>query len=181
MAGHGGSGRWQELGLVLKQRRALLDARWRSRRAFAGDSRLDYRLIYDIEEARRPNFGVTTLTAIEIAYQLQPGSIAAFLNGAEFGSAPARAAAAGLPAALRALPPDRIPKNHYDSADADYDGRNRTGRIAFAASRGLVHEAAIWADPDDKVTYAQRRRWVAYLRWRITECITEHGAQADAD
>jgi len=173
MVGHGGSGsgRWQELGTRLKQRRAQLDARWRRRRAFADDSRLDYRLIYDIEEARRLNFGVTTLTAIEIAYRLQPGSIAAFLEGGELDPPPAQPAAADFPAALSALPPDRIPKNHYDSTDADYDGRTRKGRIAFAASRGLVHEAAIWADPDDELTYAQRRLWVAYLRWRITECI----------
>lgn len=169
MAGRNGdeSGRWRELGVRLKQRRALLDPRWRNRRVFAEDNHLDYRLIYDIEEARRPNFGVTTLTVIEIAYRLKPGSITAFLEGGEFDPAPA--AAGGLPAILEALRPDRIPKNHYDSTDADYEGRTREERIAFAVSRGLVHEAAIWADPDEKVTYAQRRLWVAYLRWRIME------------
>jgi len=179
MAGHGGSGRWQELGVGLKRRRTLLDARWRSRRAFAGDSRLGYRLIYDIEEARRLNFGVTTLTAVEVAYRLPPGSIAAFLEGGELDPAPLPTVAGDLPAALRALPPGRIPESHYDSTDADYDGRTRKGRIAFAASRGLMHEAAIWADPDENLTYAQRRLWVAYLRWRITESIGQHGGAED--
>jgi len=163
-------GRWRELGNLLKQRRALLDPRWRNRRAFADDSRLDYRLIYDIEEARRPNFGITTLTAIETAYRLKPGSISAFLEGGEFESVPA-APTVGLADILETLRPDRIPKNHYKSTDADYEGRTRSERIAFAVSRGLVHEAAIWADPDEKLTYAQRRLWVAYLRWRIMESV----------
>ena len=163
---------------MLKQRRTLLDARWRNRRAFAGDTRLDYRLVYDIEEARRLNFGITTLTAIEVAYGLRLGSIAAFLKGSDLGPVPARAAG-NLPAALSALPPDQVPRRHYDSTDADYDGRTFKGRIAFAASRGLVHEAAIWADPDDELTYAQRRLWVAYLRGRITECIGPCEAPAD--
>jgi hypothetical protein len=170
------SGRWGELGTALKRRRALLDSRWRNRRVFAEDSRLDYRLIYDIEEVRRPNFGVTTLTAIEVAYRLKPGSITAFLEGGELDPAPDATAAGVLPAILEAIPLGRVPKRHYDSTDADYEGRTWEGRIAFAVSRGLVHEAAIWADPDEKVTHTLKRLCVAYLRWRISTRDIQSGA-----
>lgn len=72
------SGSWERLGVLLKQRRAELG--YRSRQAFTAATKLDYRLIYDIEEARRVNFGVTTLTAIEIGYRIRPGSIEAYVN-----------------------------------------------------------------------------------------------------
>jgi hypothetical protein len=81
----GDPGAWHALGTRLKQRRAVLG--YRSRQAFCDITNLDYRLIYDIEEARRVNFGDTTLTAIEVGYRLRPGSIAAFLSGGELAEA----------------------------------------------------------------------------------------------
>jgi hypothetical protein len=185
MAGHNGdgNGRWRELGIKLKQRRALLDPRWRNRRAFAEENHLDYRLIYDIEEARRPNFGVTTLTAIEVAYRLGPGSIAAFRKGGEFAPTPAATAAderdARPAAAQAALDREQIPAEHYASVDADYAWRTQAERIAIAEERGLVHEAAIWAYPDDRFTDTQRRLLIVYARWKTADgAVGQRGTQA---
>jgi hypothetical protein len=75
--------RWQQLGGMLIQRRVELDARYRYRNAFADDTGLDWRLLYDIEKARRANFTRATITAIEVAYRLEPGSIEEFLDGDE--------------------------------------------------------------------------------------------------
>lgn len=174
MAGRNGdeSGRWRELGIRLKQRRALLDPRWRNRRAFAEDNHLDYRLIYDIEEARRPNFGVTTLTAIEVAYRLSPDSITAFLKGSELDPTPAAATADALPAVLAALNPARIPPEYYASVDADFAVTSDGRRIAAARD---AWEAAIWAD-DAPVPDAQRRVLLAYRRWKIAEGAGQRGA-----
>ena len=75
--------RWQRLGGLLIQRRVELDPRYRYRNAFADAAGLDWRLLYDIEKGRRTNFGRATITAIEVAYRLQPGSIGEFLDDAE--------------------------------------------------------------------------------------------------
>jgi hypothetical protein len=68
---------------MLIQRRTALDPRWHNRREFADATGLNYRVIYDAEEARRTNFGGSTLAAIEAAYRLEPGTITRFLSGAE--------------------------------------------------------------------------------------------------
>jgi hypothetical protein len=74
--------RWQQLGAFLIQRRTQLSPRFHNRGAFCEATGLKYRLIYDIEEARRTNFGASTLAAIEAAYRLEPGTIPRFLAGA---------------------------------------------------------------------------------------------------
>ena len=74
--------RWQLLGPLLIQRRTALDPRYHNRTTFAEVTGLNYRVVYDIEEARRTNFGGSILAAIEAAYRLEPGSIARFLTGA---------------------------------------------------------------------------------------------------
>ena len=161
MAGRNGdeSGRWRELGIRLKQRRALLDPRWRNRRAFAQDNHLDYRLIYDIEEARRPNFGVTTLTAIAVAYRLAPDSITAFLGGGELDPAPAAAFQdhdRPLPAVFAAL--GHIPDKYFEDIDPEYPHDK--------------WEAAVWSDesafPADwrRIVIAARRRTIDQHRSR---------------
>jgi len=83
--------RWQHLGALLIQRRTALSPRYHNRRVFSEATGLQYRLIYDIEEARRTNFGSSTLAAIEAAYQLAQGSITGFLHGGEL-AAPEAAA-----------------------------------------------------------------------------------------
>lgn len=76
-------GQWKRLGAILIQRRTALNPQWHGRGAFAEATGLSYRLVYDVEEGRRDNFGGATLAAIEAAYQLGTGTIRQFLNGGE--------------------------------------------------------------------------------------------------
>lgn len=74
--------RWQRLGALLIQRRTALYPR-RSRGEFSEATGLSYRLVYDIEQARRTNFGTTVIGGIEAAYRLTSGAIGRFLDGGE--------------------------------------------------------------------------------------------------
>ena len=114
MADHDGddSARWQLLGTRLKQRRAVLDPRWRNRRAFAEDNGVDYRLVYDIEEARRANFGVPALTALEVSYRLAPGSFRAFVAGGDL-DLTGPAGAAGAVSVVRSSPGPEAPGDEH--------------------------------------------------------------------
>lgn len=80
-------GQWERLGAILIQRRTALNPQWHGRGAFAEATGLSYRLVYDVEEGRRGNFGGATLAAIESAYQLETGAIRRFLDGGELESA----------------------------------------------------------------------------------------------
>jgi hypothetical protein len=110
---------WERLGAQLVQRRTGLDPRYRNRRLFCEERSLDYRLIYDIENARRTNFGAATLAVIEIGYAVEHGSIDVALSGGDLipagdGDAPSRSAGSSRPPvsegdALRpALPPPPV-------------------------------------------------------------------------
>ena len=77
------SAAWERLGAMLIQRRTAVDPRYHSRGAFCEASGLKYRLVYDVEEAKRTNFGSSTLAAIEVAYHLDPGAITRYLGGGE--------------------------------------------------------------------------------------------------
>lgn len=100
--------RWQQLGDMLIQRRVELDARYRYRNAFADDTGLDWRLLYDIEKARRTNFTRSTLSAIEVAYRLEPRSVEEFLDGDEDALVP-------LPDTAPESPPEPWPpERHFD-------------------------------------------------------------------
>lgn len=75
------SAAWERAGKYLKQRRVELDPRYRSRALFARERSIDYRLSYDIETAARTNYRDATLTAIDLAYGLEPGFIQRLVNG----------------------------------------------------------------------------------------------------
>jgi hypothetical protein len=81
ISGTSSGDQWQRLGALLIQRRTQLSPRFHNRGAFCEATGLKYRLIYDIEEARRTNFGSSTLAAIEAAYRLAPGAIGRYLAG----------------------------------------------------------------------------------------------------
>lgn len=66
---------WRRLGRLLIERRVQLDPDYRSRTTFAERVRLDYRVLFDIEKAKRTNFKDETLAAIEVAYRIASGSI----------------------------------------------------------------------------------------------------------
>ena len=66
---------WKRLGELLVQRRAQLDPRYARRTRFADERHLGQRIVYEIEKARRQNFGDGIIAAIEVAYELVPGSL----------------------------------------------------------------------------------------------------------
>lgn len=72
---------WERLGELLTQRRAQLDPRYGRRTTFATERGLNYRVAYEVETARRHNFGDGTLAVIESAYELVPGSLKRTLDG----------------------------------------------------------------------------------------------------
>lgn len=74
---------WKRLGALLIQRRVELDPRFRNRQVFSEETHLDYRLIYDAEQAKRTNFGQSTLAALEQGYRLAPGAIREALAGGD--------------------------------------------------------------------------------------------------
>jgi hypothetical protein len=65
----------KRLGSLLVRRRIELDPAWRSRKAFAAEHNLLYRIVNDAENGNRFNFEPVTITAIEVAYRLAPGSL----------------------------------------------------------------------------------------------------------
>lgn len=71
---------WQRLGDLLVTRRVQIDPRYTTRRTFVAETHSGkqdswYRMITSIENGSRDNYSRETLAAIEIAYQLQPGSL----------------------------------------------------------------------------------------------------------
>ena len=74
---------WQRLGEMLERRRVELDTRYANLRLFSGERGIDYRLAWDVEHAARTNYRRPTLTSIEVAYALRPGSIRLVLSGGD--------------------------------------------------------------------------------------------------
>src|SRR5262249_54423906 len=74
---------WQRLGDLLVQRRIQLNPRYRDRRRLASANGLSWRLLYDVERAKRTNFTTETLLAFEAAYRWAPGSVASVLAGGD--------------------------------------------------------------------------------------------------
>ncbi|MGV2384858.1 MAG UNVERIFIED_CONTAM: hypothetical protein LOD86_06255 [Thermobifida fusca] len=66
---------WQRLADLLVKRRVSLDPKYKSRRAFCEAKDIDYRVISDLEKARRDNFSPPMITAIEVAYEIADGAI----------------------------------------------------------------------------------------------------------
>ena len=126
---------WARLGKLLIQRRAQLDPRYMNRRLFADDRGLDYRLVADIERARRQNFEESTLAAIEVAYAWAPDSILRVLADGDPMPLPDEPA---VPAAAPEPEPEAAAGNAEDSGDAVV--------TVLRARRG---EPGVWADLRD--------------------------------
>lgn len=82
---------WQRLGDLLVTRRVQLDPRYTSRRTFVAETHSGkqdswYRMITSIENGSRDNYSRETLAAVEVAYQLQPGSLGRALEGGDLES-----------------------------------------------------------------------------------------------
>ena len=72
---------WRRLGELLTRRRVELDLRYQNRTTFSAERGIDYRLAYDVEEAKRTNFRRTTLAGIAAAYAVTLDSVYAALDG----------------------------------------------------------------------------------------------------
>ena len=70
---------WKRVADLLVSRRINLDPRYQNRRTFCREKGVEYRVISDIEGARRTNFSAPMITAIEVAYQIAEGSVKAAL------------------------------------------------------------------------------------------------------
>lgn len=74
---------WQRLADLLIARRVELNDAWRNRQQFCRDTGAEYRIVHDVENAKRANYSGSTLALIERAYRWQPGSIRAVLEGGD--------------------------------------------------------------------------------------------------
>lgn len=77
----GGGPAWGHLGDALIQRR--IELHYRTRRAFCDARQIDYRVAFDIEKAKRGNFGRATLVDIARAYAVTPESMERTLRGGD--------------------------------------------------------------------------------------------------
>jgi hypothetical protein len=124
---------WERLGEMLQQQRVRLAPRYRNRALFARERGVNYRLSLDIETGARDNYGLATLTHIELAYGWQPGSIAAVLAG-------------GRPSP--AQPPGEAPLTpacRYERAIMDEDLADDVKQSIIRAHRSTGHTS--WCDP----------------------------------
>jgi hypothetical protein len=135
----GPSDRWKRLGALLIQRRTQISPRFHSRGAFCEATGLKYRLVYDIEEARRVNFGASTLAAIEAAYQLVPGAVMQFLAGEELEPRPS-------------LPPVRLsPPRDRKLPVLDVDDEESLQPFLLGVRRDLLSAAGFRFGPGREV------------------------------
>lgn len=77
---------WARLGDLLAARRVHIDPRYRHLKVFVDEVGLDginLKLLSEIENAKRDNYRPATLALIEHAYQWEPGSIRAVLEGGD--------------------------------------------------------------------------------------------------
>lgn len=77
---------WARLGELLAARRVHIDPRYRHLKVFVDEVGLDgvnLKLLSEIENGKRDNYRPATLALIEQAYQWEPGSIRAVLEGGD--------------------------------------------------------------------------------------------------
>lgn len=121
---------WQRLGELLQRRRVEIDPRYRNLALFAREHGLNERLVSDIEHGRRGGYRKGTRMALEIAYELDPGSIARFLAGAA-------AALSPVPPAVPAGIPDDDPAVAYARSLPGLTVAERAGLEHVARTPGL--------------------------------------------
>jgi hypothetical protein len=73
--------RWVALGETLIRKRVELSHRYANRSLFGRERNVTYRVLYDIENAKRQDFSAPMIILIEHAYGLPIGFIRSFLTG----------------------------------------------------------------------------------------------------
>ena len=126
--------RWQRLGDLLIQRRVALHPHYRYRNAFADDTGINWRRLYDIEKAGRTGrtgFPRSTIAEFETAYQLQPGAIWAFLDGDEDTLVPLPEPEPEPPARVRRHFDDPRLQRMWDENEAYFPEKVLLGGVGF--------------------------------------------------
>lgn len=136
---------WQNLAGLLVNRRVRLDPRYRNRRVFCAEKQLEYRVISDIEGARRDNFSGPMLTAIEVAYEIADGAIQQALASPDLTELPPRGDSHVAGAGHSEAPPAPVP-THVSLPDLE------------------PWERHIWLAPD--LTNAEKQVAILLIRLR---------------
>ncbi len=153
----GEDGPWERAGNLLIQRRIDMDPRYRNRRLFAEERGLNWRLLHDIERAKRTNFEPETLAAVESAYRLVPGSYGRMLEGGGLEPLPDAAAAAGpLDRAGASGPdPDRPGSEVFPDSPADARTWDALAQDGHPPDERLMILRRIWRAEES----AESARW----------------------
>ena len=133
--------KWQRLGELLVRRRVELDPRYQNRTVFTAERGLDYRLAFDIEEAKRTNFRKGTLAGIAVAYGVTLDSLYAALDGGQLEPTMLQAPTPQL----RVVQPGPAEREGHDDAGTD---------PAESLLYALVAEYGSADDPDSSVVRA---------------------------
>lgn len=150
---------WQRLGRALIARRVDLNPKYKSREAFARATGMDYRVLFDIENARRTNFGPTTIARIERAYRLAGGSMEKFRANPDLTEFPDRVGEASINLADTAGRLSSVPDIQL-GAPGDPDPRDVIPGDPISAEKG---EVQIWATT--VLPWEIRRDLIVHLRW----------------
>ena len=161
---------WERLGMLLTQRRAQIDPRYGRRTRFAEEHHLGHRVVYEIEKARRQNFGDGTIAAIEAAYELVPGSLRRTLDGgpleiatripepgAAAGAEPTEPVPPAVASAISTLVASLVPAVEVEVRRAEMRHPGAAGAVIFADP----YEARIW---DLELPWPRRVAIIAFLR-----------------
>ena len=144
---------WRRLGEQLTRRRVELDPRYQNRQVFCDERGVDYRLIYDIEEARRTNFRKTTLAAIAAAYAVTPESLDDTLRGGDLRRVPRPSVSAPPPVSSPDSPDamDELrPEAEWDDAWRLYPHPDdRAKRDIIRLTHLTLHQRAILVEDLD--------------------------------
>ena len=162
---------WGHLADALIARR--IDLRYRNRRKFCDERELDYRLTYDVETARRSNYGRATLLDIARAYAIIPESIERTLRGGNLEplpdppaipaseppaeDEPAQPVPPAVASAIGTLVASLVPAIEVEVRRAQMRNQDAPGAAIFTNE----HEAAIW---DLDLPEPKRIGIVAFLR-----------------
>lgn len=147
---------WKRLGELLIRRRIELDPAYQNRTTFCTERGIDYRLAYDIEEARRTNFRKGTLAGIAAAYGVTLDSLYAALTGGELAAAPASRAAQTRP--LYAITDSG--EQSGNRADADPAGRALADLVARYPDDDILRRIATRGGADAETRLREATGWL---------------------
>ncbi len=182
---------WARTGALLVDRRIEIDPRYKDRMLFSKERGLNWRLLYDIERAKRENFKPESLTAIEVAYELVPGSLARTNAGGPL--EPRSGGTRNYAGAGNSRQPERrggifSPEPALDRWENDVRadilaaieryGANPSAEQVFPDNE---NEQDIWRNENGALDYeggsTERVRLIARLRWKTAQLLGTDSAE----